>query len=93
MAHPAVREAAVCAIPSIKWGERPLLVCALKDKTGDHEGVKADLYRHLVGKIASIAIPDDIIIVDDIPHNATGKISKLTLRDMFRHHQAKNPKL
>ena len=92
MGHPAIREAAVCAFPSVKWGERPLLVCVLKDATADHETVKAELYRHLTRKIASISMPDDIVFVPEIPHNATGKVSKLTLREMFKHHQAQVPK-
>ena len=93
MSHPAVREAAVCAIPSVKWGERPLLVVVLRDSAVDHKVVKAELYRHLTGKIAAISMPDDIVFVSEIPHNATGKISKLTLRELFKKHQVQNPKL
>ncbi|GFH23066.1 uncharacterized protein HaLaN_20618, partial [Haematococcus lacustris] len=50
MSHSAVAEAAVVAIPSARWGERPLLVVALKPgslQSGDEgqEQVKMALYR------------------------------------------------
>jgi len=35
------------------------------------------------GKIAKWWMPDDVAIVDDIPHTATGKIQKLALRKQF----------
>lgn len=38
----------------------------------------------LTGKIASWWMPDDVCFVDEIPHTATGKVSKLTLRERFR---------
>lgn len=30
--------------------------------------------------------PDDIAFLEEIPHNATGKVSKLTLRQMFANY-------
>jgi 3-(methylthio)propionyl---CoA ligase len=31
-------------------------------------------------------IPDDVVFVDELPHTATGKLSKRTLRERFRDH-------
>jgi acyl-CoA synthetase (AMP-forming)/AMP-acid ligase II len=31
-------------------------------------------------------MPDDVVIVDEIPHTATGKIQKITLRERFREY-------
>ena len=28
-------------------------------------------------------MPDDVVFVDELPHTATGKLSKLTLRQKF----------
>ena len=36
------------------------------------------------GKIAKWWMPDDVVFVDEIPHTATGKIQKLTLREQFK---------
>ena len=36
------------------------------------------------GKIASWWMPDDIVFVAAIPHTATGKIQKTTLREQFK---------
>jgi acyl-CoA synthetase (AMP-forming)/AMP-acid ligase II len=36
------------------------------------------------GKIARWAVPEDAVFVDELPHTATGKLSKLTLRQQFK---------
>ncbi len=78
--HPAVAEAAVIGIAHPKWGERPLLVAVLKPGASAE---KDEIRGHLAGKIANWWMPDDIVFADSIPHTATGKINKRTLRQMF----------
>ena len=81
MAHPHVGEAAVIGIAHEKWTERPLLVIVPADgATPDEDAILA----FLKGKIASWWIPDACILVDNIPHTATGKISKKDLREQFK---------
>ena len=36
------------------------------------------------GKTAKWWMPDDVVFVDEIPHTATGKIQKITLRQRFK---------
>jgi len=79
--HPKVAEAAVIGIRHPKWDERPLLVVVLKK---DQAATKDELLGFLEGKIARWWIPDDVVIVDEIPHTATGKIQKITLRERFQ---------
>jgi fatty-acyl-CoA synthase len=77
MAHAAVAEAAVIGVQHPEWGERPLLVVVRKT------GAKVDkdeLLAFYEGKVAKWWIPDDVVFVDDLPHTATGKVSKLRLR-------------
>lgn len=77
---PGVAEAAVIGIVHPKWDERPLLIIVKKPG----EDVSADdLLAYLDGKIAKWWMPDDVVFVDEIPHTATGKIQKLTLREQF----------
>lgn len=78
--HPDVAEAAVIGIPHPKWDERPLLVVVRKP--GRNPSAK-DLLGFMEGKIAKWWMPDDVAFVDEIPHTATGKIKKTTLREQF----------
>ena len=80
MAHPAVAEAAVIAIPDERWGERPLAAVVLR------EGANADaaqLREHLAGECAKWQVPDRFEFIDEIPRTATGKFKKTALREMF----------
>jgi fatty-acyl-CoA synthase len=80
---PGIVEAAAIGLPHPKWDERPLLVVVAKsDAAVSRETVLA----HFQGKIAKWWIPDDVVFVDEIPHTATGKISKLALRARFAAH-------
>jgi fatty-acyl-CoA synthase len=87
MAHPGVAEAAVIGIRHPKWDERPLLIVV---KRPDADVTKADLLKHLEGKIAKWWMPDDVQFIDQIPHGATGKILKTALRDQFKAYSFPN---
>jgi fatty-acyl-CoA synthase len=76
-----VAEAAAIGLPHPKWDEWPLLVIAKKP---GEDVSKEQVLAHLNGKIAKWWMPDDVAFVDDIPHTATGKISKLHLRERFK---------
>ena len=82
--HPDVAEAAVIGIQHPKWDERPLLIIVTKQ---GKKIAKADLLKFLEGKIAKWWMPDDVVFVDEIPHTATGKIQKMTLREQFRDYR------
>ncbi len=84
MAHPAVHEAAAIACFHPKWDERPLMVVV---KRPDAEVSPAELIAFYEGKIPNWQTPDDVVFVDEIPHTATGKISKLQLRERFKDHK------
>ncbi|MAY62056.1 MAG: long-chain fatty acid--CoA ligase [Rhizobiales bacterium] len=78
--HPDVAEAAVIGVDHPKWSERPLLIIVLK---AGRSATKEDIRDFLDGKIAKWWMPDDIVFADEIPHTATGKIKKTTLRDAY----------
>jgi len=79
--HPKVAEAAVIGVKHPKWDERPLLVIVLKK---DERASKDEILGFMEGKIAKWWMPDDVVFVDEIPHTATGKIQKITLRERFK---------
>ena len=51
------------------------------------EPTKQDLLDFHEGKVAEWWMPDDVVFVDEIPHTATGKIQKVTLRQQFRDYR------
>jgi fatty-acyl-CoA synthase len=79
--HPDVAEAAVIGVADPKWDERPLLIVVCKP---GRSPTREALIGHFEGKVAKWWIPDDVAFVEEIPHTATGKISKTRLREMFR---------
>lgn len=83
MAHPAVAEAAVIGVPHPRWQERPLLLLRLQPGEMVEKPVMLD---HLAGQVAKWWLPDDVLIVDDLPHTATGKLLKTELRTRYRDH-------
>ncbi|MFO1147749.1 MAG: long-chain-fatty-acid--CoA ligase [Alsobacter sp.] len=82
--HPEVAEAAVIGVAHPKWDERPLLIVVPKAGAGPS---KEDVLGFLEGKIAKWWMPDDVVFVEEIPHTATGKIQKTTLRERFRDYR------
>jgi fatty-acyl-CoA synthase len=84
VAHPAIAEAAVIGVKHPKWDERPIVVVVKKpgkDVTRD------ELLKFYEGKIAKWWMPDDVVFVSELPHTATGKLSKLTLRQQMKDYK------
>ena len=65
-------------------GQRPLLVIVLKK---GETATKEDILGFMQGKVAKWWMPDDVVFVDEIPHTATGKIQKMTLRKQFEDYR------
>jgi fatty-acyl-CoA synthase len=82
--HPDVMEAAVIGLPHPKWDERPLLVIVPKP---GHTPTAESLKAFLSSRIAKWWLPDDVVLVEQIPHTATGKIQKTALREMLKDHR------
>ena len=82
--HPKVAEAAVIGVAHPKWDERPLLVIVLKK---GEVATKEDILGYMQDKTAKWWLPDDVVFVDEIPHTATGKIQKITLRQQFKDYR------
>ncbi len=84
IAHPAIAEAAVIGVKHPKWDERPIVVAV---KKAGQEVSKDELLRFYEGKIAKWWMPDDVVFVKELPHTATGKLSKLTLRQQLKDYR------
>ena len=81
MAHEDVREAAVIAIPHPKWDERPLLIVSPRPGCAPE---RDSLIALLAKRFPKWMLPDDVVVLDELPHTGTGKVVKLKLREMFR---------
>jgi fatty-acyl-CoA synthase len=81
IAHPAIAEAAVIGVQHAKWDERPIVVAV---KRPGKDVSREELLKFYEGKIAKWWMPEDVVFVNELPHTATGKLSKLTLRQQFR---------
>jgi fatty-acyl-CoA synthase len=77
MAHPAVLEAAVIAVPNERWGERPL-ACVVPEKDADL--TLEELRDHLSDRVAKWWLPDELAIIDEVPKTSVGKFDKKVLR-------------
>jgi fatty-acyl-CoA synthase len=87
VSHPEVQFAACIAAKHSKWDERPLLVILKKaNSTRPDQELAKELLSFFEGKIAKWWIPDDVVFVDQMPLTATGKMYKLTLRELFKNH-------
>ncbi|MFA0811212.1 long-chain-fatty-acid--CoA ligase [Microbulbifer epialgicus] len=75
-----VAEAAVIGVAHEKWAERPLLIVVPE---ADAELEPEKVLRAFQGQFAKWWIPDDCVITGELPHTATGKISKKDLRQQF----------
>lgn len=80
IAHPDLVGAAAIAAKHLKWDERPLLIAVRKE---GKQPSAAEILAFFDGKIAKWQIPDDVVFVDALPMNATGKLLKNKLRELY----------
>jgi fatty-acyl-CoA synthase len=77
MAHPAVAEAAVIAMPDERWGERPLACVVL---AGEAAIGGPELRVHLGDRVPRWWLPDAFALLDAVPKTPAGKFDKKLLR-------------
>ena len=88
MAHPAVAEAAVIALPHPRWMERPFACVVLRE---GQQLTKQELLDYLADRVERWGLPDDVEFLDEIPKTSVGKFSKRTLRERFADRQLDVP--
>ena len=77
--HPAIAEAQVVGVPSVKYGEE--VMAWVRPKTGATV-TPEDLTAFCTGKIATFKIPKYWKITDQFPMTVTGKIQKFRMREI-----------
>jgi len=86
--HPAVREAAVVAMPDPYAGERPLAYIALKS---GQTATAEELIAYTRERLASFKAPARVVFRDELPKNMTGKVLRRELRDEARRDYSDQP--
>jgi len=79
--HPACAECAVVGVPDAEWGERVAVAMVLKD------GDALDLPTlRAWGKesLAAHKLPSRLLVLDALPRNAMGKVTKPSVAAMFQ---------
>jgi long-chain acyl-CoA synthetase len=77
---PGVRDAAVIGTPDSRKGEQPLAFVAASENAALDT---AALLQFLRERLADYKLPRQIIVLPDLPRNATGKVLKTRLREML----------
>jgi len=77
--HPAIAEAQVVGVPSVKYGEE--VMAWVRPKTGATV-TPEELTAFCTGKIATFKIPKYWKITDQFPMTVTGKIQKFRMREI-----------
>ncbi len=84
VAHPDIAEAAVIGRYHPKWTERPLLIVVVQE---GKSLTRDEVLEFLQDKLYKMAMPDDVVFIEELPHTATGKINKLGLRKTYEDYQ------
>jgi fatty-acyl-CoA synthase len=80
MAHPDIVEAAVIAVPSDRWMERPLACVVVKPGASM---TSEEVIGWLEPLVAKWWLPEAVEFIDEVPKTSVGKFSKKDLRDRF----------
>jgi fatty-acyl-CoA synthase len=78
--HPDVADLAVVGVPDDRWGEVGLAVVV--PAPGKRPTLE-DLHTFAAEKLARFKLPKSLVLVDDLPRNVTGKVSRDALKQQY----------
>lgn len=78
--HPQVRGAAVLGIPDSMFGERIVCICELEE---GFDLTFPELVSWASDRLPPYELPRDMLVLDQIPRNAMGKVNKVEIRELF----------
>ncbi|EHN09572.1 Long-chain-fatty-acid--CoA ligase [Patulibacter medicamentivorans] len=76
---PQVKEVSVLGVPDAEWGARlRAFVVPVDGETVDADAIRA----HVKANLASFKVPREVVVLDELPRNATGKVLKRELKEL-----------
>ncbi|HEX2250800.1 MAG TPA: condensation domain-containing protein, partial [Gemmatimonadales bacterium] len=78
MDHPAVEQAVTFAVPHPTLGESVAAAIVLRESTS---GTEAEIRRFAATRLADFKVPQQVVIVDEIPKGPTGKLQRIGLAE------------
>ena len=80
LTHPAISECAVVALPDDTWGE--VVAVAIVSRDGEDIELPA-LKEWATERMSAYKIPKSLLLLEDLPKNAMGKVTKRAVQDLF----------
>ena len=77
--HPAIRDVAVVGLPDEEWGERVAAAIVAEGEPPTLEALRA----WARDRLAPYKVPSRLVVVDDLPRNAMGKVTKPAVKTLF----------
>ncbi|MEV5550573.1 o-succinylbenzoate--CoA ligase [Streptomyces sp. NPDC052309] len=85
LAHPDITECAVIGVPDDRWGEVPRAVVVPRRGAVLDPG---EVLASLTGRLAKYKIPKSVVVADELPRTASGKLLKSRVRERYGDHGA-----
>jgi malonyl-CoA/methylmalonyl-CoA synthetase len=86
--HDSVLDCAVVGVPDPLWGDR---VCAAVVRRPERSLSAEELRAFARERLAPCKVPKDIAVVEDLPRNPMGKVTKPIVRELFASRAAERP--
>jgi len=83
--HPKVHEVAVIGVPHERWGETPRAVIVATDPADPP--TREEILEHCRTRLAPYKKPTSVVVMTELPHNASGKVLKPVLRSIAASEQ------
>ncbi|GAA5082682.1 acyl-CoA synthetase [Nocardia iowensis] len=78
-AHPAVAEVSAFGVDDDRYGQRLRAVLVVRE---GHSLTEEEVREHVKTHLARFKVPRDVLFVDELPRNPTGKVLKRVLREL-----------
>jgi fatty-acyl-CoA synthase len=78
-AHPAVEEVSAFGVADEKYGQRLRAVVVVRD---GHVLTEDEVRAHVKTHLARFKVPREVLFIDKLPRNPTGKVLKRVLREL-----------